>query len=188
MAAIFFFLYRPPPEHHEKTTALEKFKRLDLVGLILFIASMICLIFGLQYGATSSSWNTPQIIVLFTLFGVFFLTFAAYETWLGESATLPPRIAKNRTVMSASLFVLCIDAPYYVVAYYVSHSVSSGCICVLNLKLSFLSISKRSGAFLPYSLVYERYPSWLRHFFYPCQQDFTSEKLVSSSQSSWHLL
>jgi hypothetical protein len=91
-----------------------------LCGLILFIGSMVCLILGLQFGGTSGTWNSPRIIVLFTLFGVLFLAFASYETWLGESATLPPRIAKNRTIMSASVFVLCIDAPYYVIAYYVS--------------------------------------------------------------------
>jgi hypothetical protein len=81
---------------------------------------MVCLILGLQFGGTSATWNTPRIIVLFTFFGALFLAFAAYETWLGEEATLPPRIAKNRTVMAASVFVLCIDAPYYAIAYYVS--------------------------------------------------------------------
>lgn len=119
VAVMFFFLYQVPQHTRVSTTALQKFKRLDLVGLTVFIAAMVCLILGLQFGGTSETWNRPKIIVLMTLFGVFFLTFMAYETWLGEEATLPPRIAKNRTVMSASLFVLCIDAPYYAVAYYV---------------------------------------------------------------------
>jgi MFS family permease len=118
VAIIFFFLYKTPEETRAKTTSLEKFKRLDLGGLILFIGSMVSLILGLQFGGTSGTWNTPRIIVLFTIFGVLFVAFASYETWLGESATLPPRVAKNRTVMSAALFVLCIDAPYYVIAYY----------------------------------------------------------------------
>ncbi len=120
VAIVFFFLYRVPSEPQDETSLLQKFKRLDLPGLILFVGSMVCLILGLQLGGTSGTWNTPRIIVLYTLFGVLFLAFAAYETWLGESATLPPRIAKNRTVMAASLFVLCIDAPYYAIAYYVS--------------------------------------------------------------------
>ena len=149
VAVIFFFLYRPPTEHREKNTPLQKLKRLDLGGLILFIGSMVCLILGLQFGATSISWNTPKIIVAFTMFGVLFLTFAAYETWLGEGATLPPRIAKNRTVISASLFVLCIDAPYYVIAYYASLSNLSGEFLFADSKPSFLSISRQSWAFLP---------------------------------------
>ncbi|KAB8075258.1 major facilitator superfamily transporter [Aspergillus leporis] len=118
VAVIFFFLYRPAPENRPKVSKLAKLRRLDLVGLILFIGSMVCLILGLQFGGTSATWNTPRIIVLFTFFGALFLAFAAYETWLGEEATLPPRIAKNRTVMAASVFVLCIDAPYYAIAYY----------------------------------------------------------------------
>ncbi|EED18483.1 efflux pump antibiotic resistance protein, putative [Talaromyces stipitatus ATCC 10500] len=118
VAVIFFFLYRPLPEKHDKVSPMERLKRLDPVGLILFIGSMVCLILGLQFGGVSSTWNEPRIIVLFTFFGVLFLAFAGYETWMGESATLPPRIAKNRTVMAASLFVLCIDAPYYAIAYY----------------------------------------------------------------------
>lgn len=80
---------------------------------------MVCLIFALQFGGSSGTWHTPAIIVLFTLFGVLLLAFAAYEAWLGETATVPPRIAKNRTVLSASFFVLTIDAPYYAVAYFV---------------------------------------------------------------------
>ena len=120
VAVIFFIFYRPPPEQHAKLSAMERLKRLDLPGLLLFFGSMVCLIFALQFGGSSGTWNTPAIIVLFTLFGVFLLAFATYETWLGETATVPPRIAKNRTVVSASFFVLAIDAPYYAIAYFVS--------------------------------------------------------------------
>lgn len=120
VAVIFSIFYRPPPEERAKVTAKEKFKRLDLPGLFLFIGSMVCLIFALQFGGSSGTWNTPAIIVLFTLFGGFLVAFAMYERWLGETATVPPRIAKNRTVVSASLFVLAIDAPYYAIAYFVS--------------------------------------------------------------------
>jgi hypothetical protein len=119
VAVICFFLYRPPPEKHDKVSGMERVKRLDPVGLILFVGSMVSLILALQFGGVSGTWSEPRIIVLFTMFGVLFLAFAGYETWLGEDATLPPRIAKNRTVMAASVFVLCIDAPYYAIAYYV---------------------------------------------------------------------
>ena len=120
VAAIFFIYYRPPPEQHAEVGTKEKLKRLDLPGLLLFFGSMICLIFALQFGGSSGTWNTPAIIVLFTFFGVFLLGFAAYESWLGETATVPPRIAENRTVLSASFFVLTIDAPYYAIVYFVS--------------------------------------------------------------------
>lgn len=117
---MFFIFYRPPREQHAKVGVLDRLKRLDLPGLLLFFGSMVSLIFALQLGGSSGTWSKPAIVVLFTLFGVFLLLFAAYETWLGETATLPPRIAKNRTVLSASFFVLTIDAPYYAIAYFVS--------------------------------------------------------------------
>ncbi|KAF2839733.1 MFS general substrate transporter [Patellaria atrata CBS 101060] len=118
VAAVFFFLYHPPTVYREKATVLKQIQRLDPLGLVLFVAACVCLIFGLQFGGTSDPWDSPRVIALFTLFGVFILSFAANEIYLGDAATMPPRIAKNRTVISASFFVLCIDAPYYAIAYF----------------------------------------------------------------------
>lgn len=88
--------------------------------MLLFVGAMVCLVLGLQLGGGEDSWASARVLALFTLFGVFILSFAAVEFMLGDGATLPPRIAKNRTVLSASVFVMCIEGAYYAVAYYVS--------------------------------------------------------------------
>ena len=66
-------------------------------------------------------WNNPRIIALFTLFGVFIIAFSALQIKLGDEATLPPRVAKDRTLIFASFFVMTIDGAYYAVAYFVSY-------------------------------------------------------------------
>ncbi len=119
---IFMFIYRPP--QHQRTdplTILQHVKRLDPVGLGLFVAAMVCLLFGLQLGGGEYPWDDPRIIALFTLFGVLIIAFAALQIRLGDGATLPPRVAKDRTLIFASFFVMTIDGAYYAIAYFVSH-------------------------------------------------------------------
>lgn len=79
----------------------------------------MCLIFALQLGGSVYQWNNARIIALFTLFGISLLAFAALQIRLGDQGTLPPRIAKNRTLIFASIFVMTIDGAYYAVAYFV---------------------------------------------------------------------
>ena len=137
---IFMFLYHPPlQQRNDHLTILQHIKRLDSGGLALFVGAMICLIFGLQLGGGVYPWNSGRIIALFTLFGFFTLAFAALQYELGDAATLPPRMARNRTLIFASFFVMTIDGAYYAIAYFVSHKLPDFDI-VQNLTLFQLPV------------------------------------------------
>jgi len=114
-------LYRPPKtkSSQQDITITQKLKMLDPIGLFLFVPAMVCLILALQLSGGNNSWSSPQVIALLTLFGVFIISFIAVQIWLQEGATLPPRIAKKRTVAFAAFYAMCLDGSYYTLTYYV---------------------------------------------------------------------
>lgn len=113
-------LYRPPKtkSSQQDITITQKLKMLDPIGLFLFVPAMVCLILALQLSGGDSSWSSPQVIALLTLFGIFIISFIAVQIWLQEGATLPPRIAKKRTVAFAAFYAMCLDGAYYTLTYY----------------------------------------------------------------------
>ncbi|ROW05875.1 hypothetical protein VPNG_08036 [Cytospora leucostoma] len=65
------------------------------------------------------AWNSGQIISLFIVFGVTLLAFVGIQVWLGEKATIPTRIATQRTVWSSSIFTLCLTGAFFVMVYFI---------------------------------------------------------------------
>jgi len=80
-AIILLLVYKPREEQpSEHITAMEHIKRMDPLGLLFFVASMVSLILGLQYSG-SNGWSNPLVIILLVLFGIFILAFAAVQIW-----------------------------------------------------------------------------------------------------------
>lgn len=117
---IIVFLYHPPKDQSQKDySAIEILKRMDPLGFVLLVGTIVCLVLALQFSG-SSSWSNPRVIVLLVLVGVLLLAFAAVQVWLQERATLPPRIIKQRQVIASSFFAMTIDGSFYGLSYYVS--------------------------------------------------------------------
>ncbi|OGM43338.1 hypothetical protein ABOM_008732 [Aspergillus bombycis] len=92
---------------------------LDPIGFMLFVPSIICVLLALQWGGTTYPWSNGRIIALFVVFGLALIGFAVVQVWLGENATLPPRIATHRTVWAASLFSFCLSGAFFLLIYYI---------------------------------------------------------------------
>ncbi|KAI1452576.1 major facilitator superfamily domain-containing protein [Annulohypoxylon moriforme] len=92
---------------------------LDPIGFVLFVPSIICLLFTLQWGGTTYAWNSGQIIALFVVFGVTLIAFAGSQAWLGELGTVPPRIAKNRTIFASSIFTFLLAGTFFLLSYFI---------------------------------------------------------------------
>lgn len=88
----------------EKTTWKQNLKELDIIGSIVFLPSLTCLFTALTWGGTKYAWNSGPIIALFCVFVVLLIVFAIDQWVKGDNATLPPRLLKNRTVLSAFAF------------------------------------------------------------------------------------
>ncbi|KAI1142785.1 major facilitator superfamily domain-containing protein [Hypoxylon sp. FL0543] len=119
-AFIVFFLRLPSkPNPFKEQGALKLFWNLDPIGFVLFVPSIICLLFTLQWGGTTYAWNSGQIIALFVVFGVTLIAFVGSQAWLGEDGTVPPRIAKQRTIFASSLFTFLLAGTFFLLSYFI---------------------------------------------------------------------
>lgn len=122
ITAIFIILFFKTPGHRGKTQAtfIQQLQQLDLEGTMLFLPAIVCLLLALQWGGSKYPWNEARIIVLFVLFGLLISGFVAVQIWKQEKATVPPRIAKNRSVWASAWFGASLGASFFIMVYYVS--------------------------------------------------------------------
>ncbi|EXJ94265.1 hypothetical protein A1O1_02658 [Capronia coronata CBS 617.96] len=98
----------------------EKITRVDIPGTLVFVPCIVCLLLALQWGGQTYAWSDGRIIALWVLFGVLLIVFIAIQFWQQESATVPPRIAKQRTVASATFYSFCLGSAFFIIVYYLS--------------------------------------------------------------------
>ncbi|RSM20202.1 hypothetical protein CDV31_000999 [Fusarium ambrosium] len=120
-AAFIIFSLRLPskPNPLKEQGILGLLWNLDPIGFILFVPSIICLLFTLQWGGTTYAWKSGQIIALFVVFGITLIAFVCSQIWLGEAGTVPPRIAKQRTIFASSLFTFCLAGTFFLLSYFI---------------------------------------------------------------------
>ncbi|KIV78950.1 hypothetical protein PV11_06548 [Exophiala sideris] len=117
--AILLFLHIESPPR-EKLSIFGQAKRLDPLGLLFFIPSMVCLILALQWGGTTYSWSAPKIIGLLVTFAVTFVAFLVVEALTPKTAMAPTRVVLNRSVGSSFVFMLLISGSMMTVIYYLT--------------------------------------------------------------------
>ncbi|EXL66565.1 hypothetical protein FOPG_17267 [Fusarium oxysporum f. sp. conglutinans race 2 54008] len=116
---ILLILKLPPKPASKRGSFLQVLKRLDPIGTAVFIPSIICLLLALQWGGVKYQWLNARIIVLFAIFGVLLIGFVTIQLIMKDDATVPPRIAGNRTITSAALFGFCIGGSFFILTYYI---------------------------------------------------------------------
>ncbi|KAK8175670.1 hypothetical protein IWX90DRAFT_498036 [Phyllosticta citrichinensis] len=91
---------------------------MDPAGTTAILTGLICYILALQWGGTSKSWNSRDVIG--TLVGWIILTiaFAVLEWWQKERSLVIPRILRSRVVLVCSLFIFFMNAANLLMIYY----------------------------------------------------------------------
>ncbi|KAI4663976.1 uncharacterized protein J4E79_003476 [Alternaria viburni] len=118
-ACIFFFLDLPSTPK-EKLSILAQLKRLDPIGLLFFVPSMVCLILALQWGGTTDPWSAPKIVGLLVTFAVTFIAFLVVEFTMPDTAMAPPRVILNRSMGGAMLFIFLLAGGMMNTVYYIA--------------------------------------------------------------------
>ncbi|KAL5335217.1 major facilitator superfamily domain-containing protein [Aspergillus crustosus] len=118
LAIIFFILKFPENKDAKGTPILGRIKQLDFIGASLLIPAIICLLLALQWGGNKYSWSNSRIIGLFIGFGLLTILFIASQLKLGDRATLPPRIMKQRAVIASTSYMLFFGGAFFAQIYY----------------------------------------------------------------------
>lgn len=86
-------------------TTKEKLKQIDILGAFFLIGAIVSLLLALQWGGTVYSWKDSMVWGCLLSFGLLIIVFCGIQVWLGDRATMPPRIlCKQRTVGACALF------------------------------------------------------------------------------------
>ncbi|KAL9594373.1 MAG: hypothetical protein Q9219_007067 [cf. Caloplaca sp. 3 TL-2023] len=119
LALILIFLRLRNTHNEDRTLSLkEKFQHMDLVGTIAFIGSICCLILALQWGGQTMPWSSAKVVALFITAGVLAIIFGYTQWRLGDRATIPLRILRQRSILSGSTFLFFFGMLNYVYSFY----------------------------------------------------------------------
>lgn len=151
--SILIFLKHPKQKLDNNQTWKARLLKLDPIGTAFFMPSIICLLLALQWGGTKYPWNNGRIIALFVVFAVLISGFIYFQIRGGDSATVPPRILKKRSIASGAFFLFTIGSAFFIMVYYLpiwfqaikGASATSSGIMNIPMVLSLVVLSIASG-------------------------------------------
>lgn len=120
IALIVYGFEDPLPDPNTGLSFREKVKQLDLFGTLLAVPAITFLLLALQWGGITYGWKDPIIISFFVLGGCLILAFGYLQYRQGDKATLPPRIAKQRSMIAGVWYTACCNGVLAVTEYYIS--------------------------------------------------------------------
>lgn len=74
---------------------------------------------ALQWAGTTYSWSSGRIIALMVVFAILLIAFIANELYMGDSATIPPRLAAKRNVAAACVFGFFNYSQFFIFVYFI---------------------------------------------------------------------
>ena len=97
-----------------------KLKQLDGLGTIAFVGAVTCLFIALQWGGIKYAWFSGQIVILFFFFALTGSAWIYIQYSRGETATLPGRIIRQRSIAAGAFSSFCMGGAFFVLLYYVA--------------------------------------------------------------------
>ena len=97
---------------------LEKIKQLDLLGSAILIPGVTSLLLALQWGGSLYTWYDPRILALLLGFACSAGLFVLSQIDRGELATIPPRIARQRTVAACFVYSCFLLGAMFTLTYF----------------------------------------------------------------------
>ncbi|KAF4769465.1 hypothetical protein HAV15_008777 [Penicillium sp. str.  len=83
------------------SSLVEKLRRIDYFGTVLFVGSMSSFLIPLSWGGISYDWNSWHTLVPLCVGGVGLIVFGFYETYFATDPIVPPVIFQNRTAVAS---------------------------------------------------------------------------------------
>lgn len=115
---IIFFLLQIPDRKETKISTRKKLAQLDSLGTLVLIPGVVCLLLALQWGGLEYEWRSSRIIALLTLGAVLLLVFVAIQILTPETATVPPRVFCQRSILAGFWATVFIGAQMMIFVYF----------------------------------------------------------------------
>ncbi|KIW07220.1 uncharacterized protein PV09_02079 [Verruconis gallopava] len=148
-----FFLHLNEKEK-KKVTLKEQFMKLDPLGTLFFLPSIVCLLLALQWGGTKYDWSSWRVILLLVIFAAGFVAFVIVQAITrNTTATIPSRIILQRSVIFSAIYTFFNGSVFMTEVYYIpiwfqaikgSSAVHSG-IQSIPLVLSLVTLAMLCG-------------------------------------------
>lgn len=121
--AIIFFVFRTPEisksDKARQAPLMEKFKQMDIPGMLTIMAAIVCLLLALQWAGVTKSWKSADVIGTLVGFGILMAVFTMVEYSQGQNAMIVPKIMRQRVVLIGSLFSFFLGSAFFVLLYYI---------------------------------------------------------------------
>ncbi|KAF9889455.1 hypothetical protein FE257_007357 [Aspergillus nanangensis] len=104
------YLLQIPDRESTKLPLSKKILQLDFGGTIFLLPAIVCLTLALQWGGVTYLWSEGRIIALLVLTTLCSIAFILTQVFLPDTATLPPRIFRQRSVLAGFWASFCIGA------------------------------------------------------------------------------
>ncbi|KAI9317564.1 major facilitator superfamily domain-containing protein [Dichotomocladium elegans] len=108
------FLHLPT----EKQNLMQKLKRVDYAGNVLVLAAATLFLLAMNFGGQTFPWKSAAVIVCFVLTGVLVAVLVVVEMKYAAEPLLPPRLFKNRSVVSVLSLNVFFGIVFFAVVYY----------------------------------------------------------------------
>jgi EmrB/QacA subfamily drug resistance transporter len=98
-------VFFPDPDRKiAPATWKQRIWQLDPIGTAVFTPAVVCVLLALQWGGVDYEWSDSRVTSLLMLSGVLSILFCYIQWRMGENATVPARIFKQRDVWASSMF------------------------------------------------------------------------------------
>ncbi|KAH6670783.1 fungal trichothecene efflux pump [Halenospora varia] len=113
-----FFFYHPPSfetkHRNDGKSKMDILKKLDYIGLALFVAGCCLFIVGLSWGGSVHPWKSAPTIAPIVVGFALLVTLGFYEAYANiEYPILPPRLFKRVRQFTMPLIVIAISGMQY---------------------------------------------------------------------------
>jgi hypothetical protein len=115
---IVFFFFKSPKRSFTEISLKQKLLEMDVVGAGFLISAIVCLLLSLQWGGLQYPWSEPKVWGCMLGFFLLVIIFIGIQIRLGDRATIPVKILKQRTILATALTLAFMSMGLFTHIYY----------------------------------------------------------------------
>jgi MFS family permease len=107
-----------PPKQRSKESWFKRVQEFDPIGTFLLTTGLVSLLLALQWGGESRVWTESRVLGTIIPGAVLLAGFILSQPLLGDNATVPTRIIRQRSIAAAAVCSLGYGSALIIVTFY----------------------------------------------------------------------